>query len=87
MAAHVQPVICLFRAAAGCAARLRDMRNNDESDSERAQSPRVAAQYIARLTEELATLARRQGFDGLVYILEMARLEADQIANSSADAG
>ena len=44
------------------------------------ETPDSAAQYIATLTQELAQLARRNGPDTLSYILEMARLEADQVA-------
>jgi len=43
------------------------------------ETPDGAAHYIAALTQELAQLARRNGLDTLSYILEMARLEADQI--------
>ena len=43
------------------------------------ETPDSAAHYIATLTEELARIARRNGLDTLSYILEMARLEADQI--------
>jgi len=45
------------------------------------ETPDSAAQYIATLTHELAQLARRNGLDTLSYILEMARIEADQAAN------
>ncbi|HXW41834.1 MAG TPA: hypothetical protein VEK75_11555 [Xanthobacteraceae bacterium] len=38
------------------------------------------AQYIAGLMPELARMARRNGLDTLGYILEMARIEADQHA-------
>ena len=44
------------------------------------ETPDSAAHYIATLTEELAQIARRNGLDTLSYILEMARLEADQVA-------
>jgi hypothetical protein len=37
------------------------------------------ANYIASLSDELAQLARRSGLDALGYILDMARLEAEQI--------
>jgi len=37
----------------------------------------AAARYIADLTTELAVLARRHGLDALGYILDMARLEAE----------
>jgi hypothetical protein len=49
------------------------------------QSSTAAALYIGTLTEELARIARHHRFDGLAYILEMARMEADQIGKSSAD--
>ncbi|MCX7310705.1 MAG: hypothetical protein WCG92_01935 [Hyphomicrobiales bacterium] len=37
----------------------------------------AAASYVADLTAELAVLARRHGLDALGYILDMARLEAE----------
>jgi hypothetical protein len=37
------------------------------------------------MSAELGNLARRHGLEPLAYILEMARLEADQIAKGSAD--
>jgi hypothetical protein len=37
------------------------------------------------MSAELARLARRQHLEPLAYILEMARLEAEQTAKSSAD--
>jgi hypothetical protein len=43
------------------------------------ETPDQAAQYIASLTQELATIARRNDLDTLSQILEMARLEADQL--------
>jgi len=39
-----------------------------------------AAAYIAELTADLAAMARRQGLDSLGYILEMAKLEAENVA-------
>jgi hypothetical protein len=38
-----------------------------------------AAHYISSLTEELAKLAKSHELEALAYILDMARLEADQI--------
>jgi hypothetical protein len=38
-----------------------------------------AALYIASLAEELARLAQSHDLDSLAYILDMARLEADQV--------
>ena len=39
-----------------------------------------AALYIAALADELARLARSHDLDALAYILDLARLEADQVA-------
>lgn len=43
------------------------------NDSDAAQ----AAAYVAELAGDLATIARRHGFDALGYILDMAKLEAE----------
>lgn len=40
----------------------------------------VAAASIANFTAELAVIARRNGLDTLGYLLEMARLEAENLA-------
>jgi glutamate synthase domain-containing protein 2 len=53
--------------------------NGDLNGDDRAGTPDSAANYIAALTQELAQLARRNGLDTLGYILEMARLEAEQV--------
>lgn len=53
---------------------------DDENGPNGYETPDSAAQYIATLTHELAQLARRNGLDALSYILEMARLEADQVS-------
>ena len=37
----------------------------------------AAANYVADLSTELANLARQHGLDALGYILDMARLEAE----------
>jgi hypothetical protein len=42
-------------------------------------SAEVAA-YVATVSNELATLARQNGLDVLAYLLEMARLEAENTA-------
>jgi hypothetical protein len=38
------------------------------------------ALYIGSLAEELARLAKNNQFEALAYILDMARLEADQVS-------
>jgi hypothetical protein len=50
---------------------------------EPAESLAATAAYISTLTEELAQMARNRGLDSLGYILEMARMEADQIVKSA----
>jgi len=52
---------------------------DDSNGSNGHETPDSAAQYIATLTQELALIARRNGLDTLSYILEMARIEADQV--------
>ena len=37
----------------------------------------AAAEYLAELSRDLAAIARSHGLDALSYILEMARLEAE----------
>jgi hypothetical protein len=39
-----------------------------------------AALYIASLADELARLAKSHELDALAYLLDMARLEADQVS-------
>lgn len=51
---------------------------NDSEEANGQETPQSAALYIGSLVEELAKLARRNGLDALAYILDMARLEADQ---------
>jgi hypothetical protein len=51
------------------------------------ESPTAAAVYIGTLAEELAQMAKRHGLESLRYILDMARLEADQIAKGSSNGG
>jgi hypothetical protein len=52
------------------------MRDSDGGASNAVPS---AAHYIASLTQELAELAKGYELEALAYILDMARLEADQI--------
>ena len=52
---------------------------NDAGVPEANETPDSAARYIALLADELAKLAARNGLETLGYILEMARLEADQV--------
>jgi hypothetical protein len=44
-----------------------------------------AAAYVAELSADLARIARRHGLDTLGYILDMAKLEAQQACDHRAD--
>jgi hypothetical protein len=60
--------------------RKAEMSDGDDTNGPNGETPDTAALYIGSLTDELAKIARRNGLHFLGYILEMARLEADQIA-------
>ena len=48
----------------------------------------AAAAYVAELSRDLALIARKNGLDALGFILEMARLEAENVTrhvNGGAD--
>ncbi len=40
---------------------------------------KAAASYVAKLSGDLAVIARRHGLDTLGYLLEMAQLEAENV--------
>jgi len=44
-----------------------------------------AATYIADLTADLASMARRHGLGTLGYLLDMARMEAENLAQTDDD--
>ena len=44
------------------------------------EEPAAAAGYIASVADELARLAKSHDLAALAYILDMARMEADQVA-------
>ena len=46
-----------------------------------------AAAYVAELTTELAAVARRHGLDVLGYLLDMARLEAENVVHRPKSTG
>jgi hypothetical protein len=53
------------------------------TDKEVGRDRDQVAAYVAELTGELAVVARRQGLDALAYLLDMARLEAENVARHS----
>jgi hypothetical protein len=46
-------------------------------------SPESVALYIGAMTQELGQLARANGLDALGYLLDMVRLEADEVSKVS----
>jgi hypothetical protein len=50
-----------------------------EAERDAAGAPE-AAEYIASLADELARLAKSHDLEALAFILDMARMEADQIS-------
>jgi hypothetical protein len=63
------------------------MQTKASAEAEQPQSPSAAAFYIGTLAAELARIARRHDLDALGYILDMARLEAEQIVKGTAPPG
>lgn len=66
----------------------KDLSANDVAGAEdsvrpgRKMSPTETAQYVAEFSAELAYLAREANLDLLVYLLDMARLEAIRTVQS-----
>lgn len=48
-------------------------------------NPAQAAAYIAELSADLSKMARNHGHDALGYILDMARLEAQNITGAASE--
>jgi hypothetical protein len=55
----------------------RDGGARDDSPS------KDTARYIADVTAGISVMARKAGLDVLAYILEMARIEAEEVAQKS----
>ncbi|MBI4274995.1 MAG: hypothetical protein HY659_09890 [Rhizobiales bacterium] len=54
-----------------------------EGTTGNARQQEETAAYIAGMTGELATLAQSNGLDTLAYILDMARLEAENAIDTN----
>lgn len=55
----------------------------DHSASGESGDRTAVANYVATLSADLATMARRSGLDTLGYLLEMVRLEAESVYGHS----
>jgi hypothetical protein len=47
------------------------------------RTPAATADYVAAMSADLAVLARRSGLDTLGYLLDMARLEAENVLRNA----
>jgi len=47
----------------------------------------VVTNYVATMSADLATMARRTGLDTLGYLLEMVRLEAENVNRQTHNGG
>ena len=47
----------------------------------------MVANYVATLSADLAVMARQNGLDTLGYLLEMVRLEAENVSRHKQDGG
>ena len=52
----------------------------ERTESGEPTEPRAVASYIAEMSSDLARLARGHGLTPLGYLLDMARLEAENLA-------
>jgi len=77
--ATAKPTAFVYRQQTPALGPEHAMNDRNANNGPEDGSPDSAAQYIATLAAELAQLARLNGFDTLSYLLEMARLEADQV--------
>jgi hypothetical protein len=56
---------------------------DDNGGIAQSASPEAVALYIGAMTQELGQLAKANGLDALGYLLDMARLEADEVSKVS----
>jgi len=66
------------------AAREGTNERPDDAEEPGDGGPGEAARFVSARAGELAQLSRRHGHDMLGYLLEMAQLEADEIARRNA---
>lgn len=57
---------------------------SDQSPAKPPVEPAAVAAYIADILLSLAAMAKRQRLDALVYLLEMALMEAQTLSGSAA---
>lgn len=58
---------------------------NDQSPPSPSGDRTTVANYVASMSADLASMARRTGLETLGYLLEMARLEAENASRHETD--
>jgi hypothetical protein len=59
---------------------MANLKQNTGTSEALESGPAEAAAYVGELAGDLALIARKHGLDTLGYILDMAKLEADNVA-------
>ena len=59
----------------------------DQTTPGEAGNRTMVANYVATMSADLATMARRSGLDTLGYLLEMVRLEAENLTRHRQNGG
>ncbi len=59
----------------------------EQTRSSEPGSRTVVANYVATMSADLATMARRTGLETLGYLLEMVRLEAENVTRHRQNGG
>jgi len=63
------------------------IRMTDQPASGDSGNRTVVANYVAAMSADLANMARRSGLDTLGYLLEMVRLEAENVTRHKQNGG
>ncbi len=83
-------VFCVFSTWASDAGALRTPAAGVITMAEPTKEPNgrtAVAAYVATLSNDLATMARRTGLETLGYLLEMVRFEAESVTRHNGTQG
>lgn len=82
-------ILCIFTSGQATHGK-RTLAWHGIAMSEQSEEPAArtaVASYVATLSTDLATMARRTGLDTLGYLLEMVRLEAESLTRHNGPNG
>ena len=68
-------------------ATLASGENTMSDPADEPNGPTAVAAYVATLSTDLASMARRTGLETLGYLLEMVRLEAESVSRHNGTNG